>query len=60
VASSRFLAHLAHRRLGEGSSSQSLLPVTDCQNSASMSARRSSSTSSAAVWITTSTDWGIL
>jgi hypothetical protein len=36
-----------------------LLPVTDCQNSGA-SARRISSTSSAAVWITTSTDSGIL
>ena len=40
-----------------GSSSRSSEPVTDCQKPARL-ARSSSSTSSAAVWITTSTDTG--
>ena len=49
----------AGRSARSGSSGESLLPVTDCQKPG-WSARSSSSTCRSGVWITTSTDSGIL
>ena len=52
-------AHLADAGLASDSPSDDLEPVTLCQNPGA-SARSSSSTSSALVWMTTRTDSGIL